>query len=180
MRIISGKYGRRRLNTPNNLILRPTTDQAKEGLFNILSNRFYFDELTVLDLFAGTGGISYEFISRGAKAVTAIEKNLIQFKYITSVKKDLQMDDLQIIKSDVFKYLEFNTQIFDLIFVDPPFDLENLLDLPQIILNGKHLKEEGLLILEHPNYQDFSKHQFFQETRKYGKVHFSFFSMKTD
>jgi len=116
MRIISGKYGRRRINTPNNLKLRPTTDQAKEGLFNIISNRIYFDEIEVLDLFSGTGAIAYEFISRGAIRVTVVENNLIHFKYITSVKKDLQMDNLLPIKGDVFKFLEHNSMSYHLIF----------------------------------------------------------------
>ena len=94
MRIISGKFGKRRIQTPKNLILRPTTDQAKEALFNIINNRVYYDEIKVLDLFAGTGGISYEFISRGAQSVTSVENNLIHFKFITSVKKELEMNNL--------------------------------------------------------------------------------------
>ena len=178
MRIISGKYGRRKLKTPNNLLLRPTTDQAKEGLFNIISNRCYFDEIDVLDLFAGTGAISYEFISRGVPMVTAVENNLIHFKYITSVKKELQMDNLYTIKGDVFKYLEHNTQVYDLIFADPPYNLEKLADLPDLVFNGKHLKDDGEFILEHPVSHDFSKHKYFIETRRYGKVHFSFFKIK--
>jgi len=178
MRIISGKYGRRRINTPNNLKLRPTTDQAKEGLFNIISNRIYFDEIEVLDLFSGTGAIAYEFISRGAIRVTVVENNLIHFKYITSVKKDLQMDNLLPIKGDVFKFLEHNSMSYHLIFADPPYDLENLADLPDLVLDGKHLKENGEFILEHPASFDFSQHKYFIETRRYGKVHFSFFKIK--
>jgi len=179
MRIISGSLGKRRLNPPKNMKLRPTTDQAKEGLFNILSNRYYFDELHILDLFSGTGNISYEFISRGASSVTAVEKNLIHFKYINSVKKELNMTNLTTFKSDVFKFLEFNTQLFDLIFADPPYDLENLKDIPQIIFSRKHLSGNGVFILEHPGEYDFSENKYFQELRKYGKVHFSFFSEKT-
>lgn len=175
MRIISGSLGKRRLNPPNNLKLRPTTDQAKEGLFNILSNRFYFDELNILDLFSGTGGISYEFISRGAISVTSVENNLIHFKYISSVKKDLNLDDLQLVKNDVFKFLEYNTRKFELIFADPPFDLENLVDIPDLIFKGEHLNEKGVLILEHSSDHDFSTHEHFKEIRKYGKVQFSFF-----
>jgi len=175
MRIISGSLGRRKLHTPNNLKLRPTTDQAKEGLFNILSNRYYFDELNILDLFSGTGGISYEFISRGAISVTAVESNLIHFKYISSVKKELNLTDLQLVKSDVFKFLEFNTRKFELIFADPPFNLEELNSIPDLIFKGEHLSEKGVLILEHSSDNDFSNHENFVEVRRYGKVQFSFF-----
>jgi len=175
MRIISGSYGKRRLHPPNNMRLRPTTDQAKEGLFNILSNRYYFDELHVLDLFSGTGAISYEFCSRGAISVLAVESNLIHFKYINSVKKELGLENLQIVKNDVFKFLSFNTQAFNLIFADPPYNLENLNNIPDLILNSHHLAEKGVLILEHSAGNDFTSHENFFETRRYGKVHFSFF-----
>lgn len=175
MRIISGSLGKRRLNTPNNLKLRPTTDQAKEGLFNILSSRLYFDELKVLDLFSGTGAIGYEFISRGAISVTSVENNLIHFKYITSVKKDFNLENLFPVKNDVFKFLNYNSQSYDLIFADPPFDLEELEKLPELILNGEHLIDKGILILEHPEKYDFSENKNFREKRRYGKVHFSFF-----
>jgi len=180
MRIIGGTLGKRRLQPPRNMKLRPTTDQAKEGLFNILSNRYYFDELNVLDLFSGTGNISYEFISRGASSVTAVEKNLIHFKFITTTKKEFQMDRLLTYKTDVFKFLEFNSQSYDLIFADPPYDLENLKELPTIIFKGNHLNTKGVFILEHPEKYDFSKNEHFQEIRKYGKVHFSFFSQAID
>ncbi|NOR86449.1 MAG: methyltransferase, partial [Bacteroidales bacterium] len=143
MRIISGTLGRRRIQTPKNLKLRPTTDIAKEGLFNILSNRYFFDELNVLDLFSGTGSISFEFISRGAISVTAVEKNIIHFKFITSVKKDYEMENLQTYKTDVFKFLEYNSQSYDLIFADPPFDLELIETIPDHIFKGEHLKEDG-------------------------------------
>jgi len=179
MRIISGSFGKRRLHPPKNMRLRPTTDQAKEGLFNILSNRYYFDELKVLDLFSGTGGISFEFISRGAISATVVESNLVHFKFITSVKKEFEMDNLYPVKNDVFKFLDYNTQAFDLIFADPPFDLEELASIPDKIFAGKHLEENGVFILEHPANHNFSENEFFNETRRYGKVHFSFFSRKT-
>lgn len=178
MRIISGTLGKRKINTPKNLILRPTTDQAKEGLFNILSNRYFFDELQVLDLFSGTGGISYEFISRGAISVTAVEKNLIHFKFISSIKNDFQMENLQLFKNDVFKFLEFNTQAFNLIFADPPFDLPDLGTIPDVIFEKSHLSEKGVFILEHPASFNFANHKYFSELRKYGKVHFSFFEKR--
>ncbi len=175
MRIISGSLGKRRLHPPKNMKLRPTTDQAKEGLFNILSNRYYYDELKVLDLFSGTGGISYEFISRGAISATAVENNLVHFKFITSVKKDFELENLITVKTDAFKFLDYNTQLFDIIFADPPFGLEGVLSLPDLIFKGNHLSEKGIFILEHPEEQNFSDHEHFKETRRYGKVHFSFF-----
>lgn len=175
MRIIGGKLGKRRIDTPKNLRLRPTTDQAKEALFNILNNRFYFDELKVLDLFSGTGGISYEFISRGAQSVTSVENNLVHFKFITSVKSNFEMVKLFPLKTDVFKFLEINSESFDLIFADPPFDLPNLEDIPNTIFAKNHLTEKGVFILEHPDTYDFSNHPQFQELRRYGKVNFSFF-----
>ena len=175
MRIIGGSLGRRKINTPKNLKLRPTTDQAKEALFNILSNRYYIDEFKVLDLFSGTGSISYEFVSRGAPYVTAVENNLIHFKFITSVKSDLSMENFFPIKTDVFKFLEINQESYDLIFADPPFDLEQIDQLPTLVFEGNHLKEKGVLILEHSEKNDFSKDANFVELRRYGKVHFSFF-----
>lgn len=175
MRIIAGKFGRRRLKTPKNLLLRPTTDIAKEGLFNILNNRIYFDEQKVLDLFAGTGSISFEFISREAEQVTCVENNLIHFKFITSVKNDLEMDNLIALKTDVFKFLGFNKQSYSLIFADPPFELAHIETLPIIIFKGQHLTDGGLFILEHSDKHNFEKYEHFSEVRKYGKVHFSFF-----
>lgn len=175
MRIISGKFGKRRIQTPKNLVLRPTTDQAKEALFNIINNRFYYDEIKVLDLFAGTGGISYEFISRGVQSVTCVENNLIHFKFITSVKKDLDMQNLFPIKTDVFKFLDFNKEAYSLIFADPPFEMENIDQIPNLIFEGSHLEEDGVLILEHSDKKDFSENTYFAEVRKYGKVNFSFF-----
>jgi len=175
MRIIAGKFGRRRLKTPKNLLLRPTTDIAKEGLFNILNNRIYFDEQKVLDLFAGTGSISFEFISRDAEQVTCVENNLVHFKFITSVKNDLNMENLQPLKTDVFKFLGINKQSYSLIFADPPFDLDHIETLPGLIFNGSHLTEDGIFILEHSDKHNFEKYEHFVELRKYGKVHFSFF-----
>ncbi len=179
MRIISGFLGKRRLNLPNNMRLRPTTDQAKEGLFNILSNRYYFEELKVLDLFSGTGSIALEFISRGVQSVTIVEKNIVHFKFITGIKKDLNLSNLETYKADVFKYLEYNTEEFQLIFADPPYDLENLEEIPDILFSRNHLAENGIFILEHSGNNDFSEHQHFSEMRRYGKVHFSFFEKKT-
>ena len=179
MRIISGFLGKRRLKLPNNMRLRPTTDQAKEGLFNILSNRYYFEELKVLDLFSGTGSIAFEFISRGVQSVSIVEKNLIHFKFITNVKKELELNNLETYKADVFKYLEYNTEEFQLVFADPPYDLETLNEIPDILFSGNHLTEDGIFILEHSENNDFSEHPHYLEMRRYGKVHFSFFGNNT-
>lgn len=178
MRIIGGRWGRRRLHTPNNLKLRPTTDQAKEALFNILNTRLYFQDLEVLDLFAGTGSIGFEFASRGAVSLTAVENNPIHFRFIQSVKELLDIRNMQILRSDVFKFLERNLRPYDLIFADPPYDLEALEQLPNLVLQSSHLKAEGLFILEHSAKHNFETQAHFVECRKYGKVHFSFFEMK--
>ncbi len=177
MRIIGGQWGRRRLRTPNNLTLRPTTDQAKEALFNILNNRLYFQDIEVLDLFAGTGSIGFEFASRGAIRVTAVESNPVHFRFIQQVKEDLNIEQLQILRSDVFKFLQHNTYAYDVIFADPPYDLPTIQDLPDLVLQSQHIKSTGLFILEHSDANQFDQHPHFIELRKYGKVHFSFFAI---
>lgn len=175
MRIIGGKLGKRIIKLPANLKLRPTTDQAKEALFNILNHRYQLSGINVLDLFAGTGSISFEFISRGANSVSCVENNLIHFKLITSVKSKFDMNNLYPVKTDVFKFIERNQSPYDIIFADPPFELENIAQLPEMILNDQNIKTNGLFILEHSKDHDFSKYEFFKEERKYGKIRFSFF-----
>jgi 16S rRNA (guanine(966)-N(2))-methyltransferase RsmD len=175
MRIISGTLARRKIVPPKNLDLRPTTDQAKEGLFNILNNRIYFDEQKVLDLFSGTGSISLEFISRGVMSVTAVENNFKHFKFINEIKQNLSLENLNVLKTDVFRFLEINKESYSLIFADPPYNMPNLNELPKFVLQGNHLKDGGLFILEHSGVIDFSSYSSLKETRNYGKVHFSFF-----
>ena len=176
MRIISGEFGGRRFETPRNLQARPTTDIAKESLFNILQNRIDFEEISALDLFAGTGSISFELISRGASHVTCIEMAHVQQQFIQKVAKELKIGrELMLVRGDVFRYLKSATQQFDFIFADPPYALPELPTLPELVLGNNLLKEGGLFVLEHGKENDFSQHPRFKELRKYGAVHFSFF-----
>ena len=174
MRIISGYLKGRVLPKNSKLKARPTTDKAKESLFNILNFQVDYQEIKVLDLFSGTGNISFEFISRGVKDITAVELRYDHFKHIQRVNNELKTN-LKIIKSDVFKYLKNTEETFDLIFADPPFDMENFEIVLQAILDAKIVNNGGTLIIEHGPRVNFSKAEAFEELRSYGKVNFSFF-----
>ena len=175
MRIISGIYGGRRLSPPKNITARPTTDFAKESLFNLLNNRIDFEGIDVLDLFAGTGGIGIECVSRGARDVTAVEIAHVQQNWIISCCKQLGIRNLSVIRGDVFKFLNACRTKYDLIFADPPYALEQLPTLPDVILGQDILKKDGWLVIEHGKDTDFTTHPRHIETRTYGSVHFSFF-----
>ncbi len=175
MRIISGIYGGRRLSPPKNITARPTTDFAKESLFNLLNNRMDFEGIDVLDLFAGTGGIGIECVSRGAREVTAVEIAHVQQNWIITCCRQLGIRNLSVIRGDVFKFLSACRTKYDLIFADPPYALEQLPTLPDAILERDILKENGWLVIEHGKDTDFTSHPRHYETRTYGSVHFSFF-----
>lgn len=175
MRIIRGKYGRRRFDVPKNITARPTTDFARENLFNILENRDEIEDKTVLDLFAGTGAISWEFVSRGAKSVTAVEEASVQGRFILSVKDKLEDNTLRLVRGDVFKFLERSQQSYDVIFADPPYNHARFGEIPGLIMNSKVVKEGTLVIIEHSGSYDFSELPGFIEKRSYGSVNFSFF-----
>ena len=182
MRIISGQYGGRRFEAPRNLQARPTTDIAKESLFNILNNRMDFDGIRALDLFGGTGSISFELLSRGAQSVCCIELGRQQQQFIQKVAGELKIGrELQLVRGDVFRYLKSQASIvqpdgvFDLVFADPPYALPELAQLPELVLSSHLLKPDGVFILEHGKDNDFSMHPDFSEIRVYGAVHFSFF-----
>ena len=175
MRIISGTYGGRRLSPPKNITARPTTDFAKESLFNLLNNRMDFEGIDVLDLFAGTGGIGIECVSRGAREVTAVEIAHVQQNWIISCCKQLGIRNLSVIRGDVFKFLSACRTKYDFIFADPPYALEELPALPDLILKQDILKKDGWLVIEHGKDTDFTSHPQHVETRTYGSVHFSFF-----
>ncbi|MBG42434.1 MAG: 16S rRNA (guanine(966)-N(2))-methyltransferase RsmD [Aequorivita sp.] len=177
MRIISGTYKGRRLTAPKNLPVRPTTDFAKEALFNILRVRYYFDEITVLDLFAGTGNISFEFASRGVQNITAVDRHMGCVQYINKVSEEFEFPIITI-KSDVRKYLEKASGKYDVIFADPPYDFttEVLNDLIEVIMANSLLNSDGLLIIEHAKQNDLSSLPHFVEARKYGSSVFSFFN----
>jgi 16S rRNA (guanine(966)-N(2))-methyltransferase RsmD len=175
VRIISGKNKGRKITAPGNLPVRPTTDFAKEGLFNILANHFDFKELEVLDLFAGTGNISYEFISREAKSVLAIDINTSCTNFIKQTAEKLNYKNLFVIRSDYKSFLIHTEKKWDMIYADPPYDMEGVADLPVIIFNRKILKPDGWLIIEHSRNTDFSAQTYCFDHRKYGNVNFSLF-----
>ena len=175
MRIIGGKYKGRRIEPPSNLKARPTTDFAREGLFNILNNRVDFETKTVLDLFSGTGSISYEFASRGALAIHLVEKDPKHIAGIRKIVRELNMENIKPIHIDVKAYLKTCSIRYDIVFADPPYDLSWLKELPDLITNADILKEDGFFILEHPKGISFAGHELFFEHRNYGGVNFSFF-----
>ena len=175
MRIVSGKYRGRAINPPKNLRARPTTDFAKENLFNVLGNLVDFEECDVLDLFAGTGSISYEFASRGVHSVTSVEINPVHYNFIKKTAADLGIDNLFAVKANVFLYLKSCAKQFDLIFADPPYALKELPEIPRLILEGDLLNEGGIFVFEHGKNYDFSDHPRFLEHRSYGSVNFSIF-----
>ncbi len=176
MRIISGKYKGRRINPPKKLPVRPTTDMAKEALFNIVNNQFYFDEISVLDLFAGTGSISYEFASRGTEFITSVDQDFGCIKFINQTSEDFEMS-IQAIKSDVYKYLESSKVQSTIIFADPPysFNFEQFSNIHEIIFQNNLLEEDGLLIIEHSKHTDLSKLVNYSYSKNYGGNKFSFF-----
>jgi len=176
VRIISGKYRGKQIHPPARFKARPTTDFAKENLFNILANHHHLEDMEVLDLFSGTGSMSYEFVSRGAASVLAIELNQQHFRFILDTARDLHMDRLDVIRSDVFRFLQKPPQSFDLIFADPPYDHPRLPELPDLIFASSVLSQQGTFILEHPSSVSFTAHMRYQEQRKYGSVNFSFFN----
>src|ERR1700688_525395 len=175
MRIIGGKLKGLRLNPPKNLPVRPTTDLAKEALFNILQNQIEFEGLRVLDLFSGTGNISLEFASRGAEQVISVDRSIQCVHYLKDTARQHGLNDIKVYKDDVFKYLLHETEQFDLIFADPPYDLNRIPEIPKIIFEKNILAPGGLLIVEHQSLQNLSNHPAFVEQRKYGHSSFSFF-----
>ncbi|WP_405607640.1 RsmD family RNA methyltransferase [Polaribacter sp. Asnod1-A03] len=176
MRIISGKHKSRRLSAPKNLPVRPTTDMAKESLFNILNNTYFFDSISVIDLFAGTGNISYEFASRGTKTIYAIDAHFGCIKYINTTSKELDLP-INTFKSDVYKFLEKTSLQTDVIFADPPYDFEEeqFLKIVDLVFSKNILMEEGVLIVEHSKHTDLSKHEKHSYDKRYGGNVFSFF-----
>lgn len=174
MRIISGRMGGRKLRPPDYLPVRPTTDLAKESLFNILNNLIDFEETTVLDLFTGTGSIAFEFVSRGAVEVLAVDTNHKCISFIDKTAIEFKVDNLHAIQSDVFTFLKHAHKKFDIIFADPPYDLKNIPAIADLVFEHQLLNPQGLLIIEHPREIDFSQHPAFNQKRTYGKVNFSF------
>jgi 16S rRNA (guanine966-N2)-methyltransferase len=178
MRIIGGTLKGLRLNPPKNLPVRPTTDMAKEALFNILQNQIEFENIKVLDLFCGTGNISLEFASREAAQVISIDRSIHCINYVKDAARQHRLEQIKTFKADVFKYLEMETEQYNLIFADPPYDLNRIPEIPKIVFEKKLLLPDGLLIVEHQSLQNLSNHPAFAEQRSYGNSSFSFFREK--
>ncbi|MDR2816139.1 MAG: RsmD family RNA methyltransferase [Proteiniphilum sp.] len=175
MRIISGIYGRRRFNVPPSFNARPTTDFSKENLFNVLANLTDWEGWEALDLFAGTGSISFELLSRGCAGVAAVEMNKTHAAFIDRVAKELKVNNLHLIRGDAFRYLHTTRRRFDFIFADPPYALKELPEIPALVFERNCLKEGGIFVMEHSLEHDFSLLPCFRERRVYGAVNFSIF-----
>ena len=174
MRIIRGKLKGKKIVAPKSIKARPTTDFGKESLFNILENQINIDQITALDLFAGTGNISFEFASRGAKEIVCVDQQRSSISFINDSAKNHDLP-IRALKSDVFKFLKNPKPSFDIIFADPPYDHSKCHEIPKLIFNSKILHKNGLLIIEHGFENDFSYHENFIEKRTYSRVNFSFF-----
>lgn len=180
MRIISGSLRGRRLNPPANLPVRPTTDMARESLFNILNNYVDYEDCSVMDLFAGTGAVSVEFVSRGVKDVTSVDINNSCTDYIKTVVSQLGIYNMHVVRADVFDLLKRAYKTFDIIFADPPYALRDLERLPDMVFERNLLNEDGIFILEHPREFSFESHPHFWQHRAYGKVNFTFFAQQLE
>jgi 16S rRNA (guanine966-N2)-methyltransferase len=176
MRIISGIYGGRKINPPANMpYTRPTTDIAKEGLFNIIQNNLNIEGLKTLDLFGGTGSISYELASRGAADLSIVEKDTNMYDFIKKTAASLSIENFKLIKSDVFKFIEGCTDQYDFIFAGPPYALGTIDDLPKKIFEKKLLNPKGWFVLEHTPRNDYKKFDYYHSERNYGTTIFSIF-----
>ncbi|MEJ7589375.1 MAG: RsmD family RNA methyltransferase [Ferruginibacter sp.] len=176
MRIISGIHGGRKFNPPAKMpYTRPTTDIAKEALFNILQNNLEFETLSALDLFGGTGSISYEMASRGVPDITVVEKDTFMYEFIKKTAQELTFSGLKVIKADVFKFIETSATQFDFIFAGPPYSLATIDELPKKVFEKKLLKPGGWFILEHTPRNDYKKYAHYKTERNYGTTIFSIF-----
>ncbi|MGD0581317.1 MAG: RsmD family RNA methyltransferase [Bacteroidales bacterium] len=175
MRIISGRYRGRHIDPPAGFKARPTTDYARESLFNILANRIDFESVAILDLFSGTGSISYEFASRGAPTIHLVEQDSRHIGFIRKMVGEMKMEGVKTLHIDVKAYLKTCRFKYDIIFADPPYELAWLKDIPDLVIGAGILEENGSFILEHPRHHSFNSHPNFYEHRNYGSVNFSFF-----
>jgi 16S rRNA (guanine(966)-N(2))-methyltransferase RsmD len=175
MRVVGGKFKARRFEAPKQIKARPTTDMAKEALFNILTHQDLLTNVSVLDLFFGIGGMSLEFISRGAEHVTAVDVSPLSRKHLLAIAKDWEIKNLKVVQADVFNLFKSPKGKFDIVFADPPYAEKRIPELPDLVWNTGWLSEGGLFILEHGRETDLSEHPRFSEHHKLGNVHFSFF-----
>lgn len=176
MRIINGRLKGRQIYPPKYFKARPTTDVAKEGLFNVLENYYYLDCARVMDIFSGTGSISYEFASRGCNDITTIELNQKYYNFIKSNIEKFELNQIQLINADFFKFPHKRLKPFDIIFADPPFDMVTVDRIPEIVFKNNMLTKIGWLIIEHSKKYNFETHPNFEKQKRYGKVNFSFFA----
>lgn len=175
MRIIGGKLKGLRFNAPESLPVRPTTDMAKEALFNILYNTYDFESCDVLDLFCGTGNISFEFASRGINKVTSVDKHSGCVYWVKSVIAKYDLNQINVQKADALKFLEQHTKRYQIIFADPPYDLPTIPRIPELVMQNNLLTDNGMLIVEHPSLLKLNGQPGYTETRRYGNSSFSFF-----
>jgi len=175
MRIISGKYKSRRFDIPKNFKARPTTDFAKENIFNVVGNLIDLENASALDLFAGTGSISFELLSRGCKEVVCVEIDAVHYALIKKIKDELKTEQLLTVRADALKYIASVGRTFDFIFADPPYALKELPQIPERILSLHLLNPDGVFVMEHPKEYDFSRLSGFLQRRVYGAVNFSIF-----
>lgn len=175
MRIIGGNLKGKTILPPVNYAARPTTDFAKEGLFNILVNEYDLEEASLLDLFSGTGSISLEFASRGCKDIVSVEMNPMHAKFIKQVASMYKVQGMQVVRHNVFDFIGICTKQFNIVFADPPYNMEGLNTIPDRIYSKEIIAPGGYLILEHSGNHNFEKHSYFKKEKKYGNVHFSFF-----
>ena len=176
MRIIRGKFGRRRFDVPTNITARPTTDFARENIFNVIENMIDIEGAVCLDLFAGTGAITFELLSREAATVTAVEKAATQFRFIEKVAAMLGVDNLRVIRGDIFRYIpSCQPSSFDLVFADPPYDMPRFEEIPGMVIESGIVRPGGIFIIEHSRTRDFSSLPNFHSHRAYGSVNFSIF-----
>lgn len=178
MRIIRGKYGRRRFSVPTNITARPTTDFARENIFNVIENLIDIEGIRALDLFAGTGAVTFELLSRGAASVTSVEKAATQYNFINKVANELSENNLRLVRGDVLKFIPSATAPYDFIFADPPYDHPRFAEIPSMILESKLVAPGTLFIIEHSKNHDFSSLPHFVQHRAYGSVNFSIFKIE--
>jgi 16S rRNA (guanine(966)-N(2))-methyltransferase RsmD len=177
MRIIGGKFGKRIIKPPKNLPVRPTTDLAKESLFNILRHKTNLEGKAALDLFAGTGSLSYEFASRGCASVMSVDLNYRCIQFIKDTVRDFDMQQVRPLRMDVFRFIKSTPSTFDIIFADPPYDLPSIPEICPMVWEHGLLNTGGILVIEHPGSIDLSDQVGFLEHRKYGHVNFSLFQL---
>lgn len=177
MRIISGILKSRRISPPKNLPVRPTTDMAKEALFNILHNQYGLESMVALDLFSGTGSIAFEFYSRECEHITAVDQNIKCIRFIRSTKENLKMDSLEVVQANCFSFLKSTWKKYDIIFADPPYDMPDFAKIVELVFERNLINPEGVLIVEHSKDTNLSHFPAYVTTRNYGSVHFSFFEV---